>query len=138
MPPPTRRPLTIAQLKTLSESDLLEMGAHTVWHPMLPALSSGAQRTEVAAGKEWLEDLLGKEVVSFAYPHGAYDAETMSLVEEVGLRKRVHHRARGHRRGRESLCAAAFPADDTPIDVFEMRLEQIYDPSATISKPAVL
>ena len=86
----------------------------------------------MAAGKEWLEDLLGEEVVSFAYPHGAYDAETMRLVEEIGLTSGCTTERGATHRGCESLCAAAYSCRRHPIDVFEERLEQICGTSATM------
>jgi peptidoglycan/xylan/chitin deacetylase (PgdA/CDA1 family) len=124
-PPPDRWPLTPAQLERLSNSDLIEIGAHTVWHPMLPALATEAQRIEVSTSKEWLEDLLGEAIVSFAYPHGAYDGEIMNLLKEIGLTSGCITEP-GTITGDTNLFALPrLSVDDTQIDVFEERLEQL-------------
>src|SRR3989344_6003683 len=62
--------------KRLSEDEILaisknhEIGAHTLTHPDLRKLSKEEKMREIKGSKEWLEDMLGKEVVSFCYPSG--------------------------------------------------------------------
>jgi peptidoglycan/xylan/chitin deacetylase (PgdA/CDA1 family) len=79
--------LTNQQLSVLAESDLIEIGSHTVSHPVLSKLSIEEQTIELTESKKYLEELLGREVVSFAYPYGTkydYTAETVALVQECG------------------------------------------------------
>jgi peptidoglycan/xylan/chitin deacetylase (PgdA/CDA1 family) len=74
-----------AELGVLAADGLVEIGAHTVTHPLLPSLPPPAQRTEIARSKELLETILGRRVSSFAYPFGAHDETTVSLVSECGF-----------------------------------------------------
>src|SRR5262249_40238103 len=61
MPPDRVRAMAEAQM---------EIGAHTVTHPILNSASDEQARYEIAESKRQLEALLGQEVVSFAYPNG--------------------------------------------------------------------
>jgi peptidoglycan/xylan/chitin deacetylase (PgdA/CDA1 family) len=67
----------------------VEIGAHTVTHPILTSLDDAEARTEIASGKEQLEDLLGKPVRFFAYPNGKVDkdfnAAHVRMVRESGF-----------------------------------------------------
>jgi peptidoglycan/xylan/chitin deacetylase (PgdA/CDA1 family) len=79
----SHRVLSAADVVALSDGGLVDIGAHTVTHPCLSALAHGEQRAEIQKGKMQLEAVLGRPVTSFAYPHGAYSRETLSLVREA-------------------------------------------------------
>jgi len=83
---PTHRSLTSDEVAQLAASDLIEIGAHTVTHPVLSALPAAAQLTEIRGSKVRLEELTGAPVESFAYPHGMpgdYTAETIEFVRQL-------------------------------------------------------
>jgi len=67
----------------------IEIGAHTVTHPILTSLDDAEAHTEIASGKEQLEDLLGKPVRFFAYPNGKvgkdFNAAHVGMVRESGF-----------------------------------------------------
>lgn len=48
----------------------MQIGAHTISHPILATLDETAARNEVKGSKDWLEHLLGERVGLFAYPNG--------------------------------------------------------------------
>lgn len=60
------------QLRALAKRGF-ELGAHTVSHADLPALPPEAARAEIAGSLDALRELLGRPVMSFAYPYGRYD-----------------------------------------------------------------
>ncbi|WP_295446149.1 polysaccharide deacetylase family protein, partial [uncultured Thiodictyon sp.] len=60
-------------------SGLIELGAHTVSHPLLTDLPHDAARTEMRVSKERLEALGGRPVTHFAYPFGKRDCATPAL-----------------------------------------------------------
>ena len=66
----------------------IEIGAHTVSHPILTSLDDAAARAEIAGCKAELEAILGKPVPLFAYPNGKpgkdYDARHVAMVREAG------------------------------------------------------
>jgi peptidoglycan/xylan/chitin deacetylase (PgdA/CDA1 family) len=77
-----------AQVKALAAAGH-EVGAHTVTHPILPGLADEEARREVVDSKQFLEDLLGMAVTSFAYPKGRMDLRVRSFVHDAGYRQAV-------------------------------------------------
>jgi peptidoglycan/xylan/chitin deacetylase (PgdA/CDA1 family) len=76
------------QLRTLRRLGM-DVGAHTVTHPILARLNPGAAREEIARSKADLENVLGEPVTLFAYPNGVpgndYAAEHAAMVRECGF-----------------------------------------------------
>lgn len=66
----------------------IEIGAHTVNHPILSSISLDEARTEIVESKRLLEEIVGVKVKYFAYPNGRYgqdfDSLHIKLVEEAG------------------------------------------------------
>jgi peptidoglycan/xylan/chitin deacetylase (PgdA/CDA1 family) len=84
---PAHRILSQPELSRLAEGDLVEIGSHTITHPMLSLLPASAQSEEIELSKTRLEEITGRSVTSFAYPYGSrssYNKETMSLVRAAG------------------------------------------------------
>jgi peptidoglycan/xylan/chitin deacetylase (PgdA/CDA1 family) len=82
-----RRSLTGAELVELTASRTVEIGAHSMTHAALPALSVQEQAEEIATSRSSIERMIGRSVSSFAYPFGEYDGTTAKLVREAGLRR---------------------------------------------------
>lgn len=72
------------QIKEMSRSGLVEFGAHSMNHVKLTGLKPGEIRKEVEGSKEALEKLLGKPVISFAYPYGDLNDEVKRITAEAG------------------------------------------------------
>ena len=72
-----------SQLAELCELNV-EIGAHSHTHPQLDTLPPSAIADEILQSKEMLEDALGLEVPSFAYPYGFHCAKTRRLVQALG------------------------------------------------------
>ncbi len=76
------------QVKKLHASGM-EIGAHTVNHPILANIDIEEARTEMKEGKDYLEGLLGEPVRVFAYPNGKperdYRPEHSILARELGF-----------------------------------------------------
>ena len=81
----THRPLTVAELPQIEAGGIIELGAHTVSHPLLSEQSLAVQQEEIKQSKLDLERLLNHPIHSFAYPFGAYRDETVPLVKEAGF-----------------------------------------------------
>ena len=73
-----------SQLPELRELHV-EIGAHSHTHPQLDTLPPSAIADEILQSKELLEDAVGREVPSFAYPYGFHCAKTRRLVEALGF-----------------------------------------------------
>jgi peptidoglycan/xylan/chitin deacetylase (PgdA/CDA1 family) len=72
-----------SQLAELTEQHV-EIGAHTHTHPQLDVLRPAAAAQEIRRCKHLLEEALGHEVPSFAYPHGFHSAAVRRSVREAG------------------------------------------------------
>ena len=79
---PTGLMMTSAQVRALADAGM-QIGAHTVTHPILARLDDGAAALEMQRSKRTLEDLLGRPVRSFAYPNGRPGRDY--LPRDVGL-----------------------------------------------------
>lgn len=90
---PEYRALTQEELARMADGTIIEAGAHTVNHPLLPTLQGPERRREIVDSKEWLEETLGRRVEDFSYPHGGIDAETAGYVHEAGFRSASTTRA---------------------------------------------
>jgi peptidoglycan/xylan/chitin deacetylase (PgdA/CDA1 family) len=82
---PSRRALTGDELIELAAGDLIDVGAHSVTHPVLADLSLPAQQAEIRDSKAHLETILGRPVTSFSYPNGSSSQETLRIVRESGF-----------------------------------------------------
>lgn len=84
--------LTTAQLRRLVEGGI-EIGAHTVSHPILASVSLPEAEAEIAGSKNALEEMLQRAVTQFAYPNGApdkdYTHEHRDMVQRLGFEAAV-------------------------------------------------
>ncbi|WP_153110287.1 polysaccharide deacetylase family protein [Propionivibrio limicola] len=71
----------------------MEIGAHTVHHPILTTLMQEEAETEIDGGREQLQSIIDAPVDVFAYPNGKpgvdYDESHVALVERLGFRGAV-------------------------------------------------
>lgn len=82
------RTVSETEARELAQKPFIEIGAHTITHPVLSALSVDEQKNEIQASKAALERITGKPVAAFAYPYGKrfhYSKATTSLVRECGF-----------------------------------------------------
>jgi len=67
----------------------MEVGAHTVHHPILCRLADDAAEGEMASSRDRLRALLGEDVTLFAYPNGRpdqdYTARHVALARKLGF-----------------------------------------------------
>ena len=80
-----RNLLTLEQIREMQKHGV-EFGSHSLTHPRLTEVSDAHLRREVGDSKHRLEDLLGVEVVSFAYPYGGVDGRVRAAVADAGYR----------------------------------------------------
>lgn len=83
-PRESHRPITLDELRALSESDVVDLGCHTMTHPSLPLQTPQVQQAEIAGGRQACAKLIGRLPTTFAYPFGEYDASIVDLVRSAG------------------------------------------------------
>ncbi len=76
--------LTTAQIQEIA-ADGFEIGAHTMTHPRLTAVTDAQARREMRESKKFLENVIGKPVTSFCYPGGNYLKHHVKMAAEVGF-----------------------------------------------------
>jgi peptidoglycan/xylan/chitin deacetylase (PgdA/CDA1 family) len=103
-PRETRLPMTVAELKALSDNPLFEIGGHTVTHPPLSTLRLPEQKLEIAENRDLLARTLGSQPRCFAYPHGDRSVGTRDIVEALGFRCAVTTDGRHVRQGDDPYC----------------------------------
>jgi len=77
-----------AQIKRL-HNEGMEIGGHTINHPILATLDEEEARAEIVGGKRQLEEIIGAPVTLFAYPNGKpgrdYGVRDVELVRKAGF-----------------------------------------------------
>jgi peptidoglycan/xylan/chitin deacetylase (PgdA/CDA1 family) len=81
----TPRAMKEEELLRLVDGGLIELGAHTSYHPMLPQLSFERQKEEIQSSKRHLESLLSEKIAGFSYPNGRATVHAKALVREMGF-----------------------------------------------------
>lgn len=75
--------MSSTQLKEISDYGI-DIGSHTNHHVYLDTLSYDEQLKEMKDSKEKLEKVLGKKVISIAYPYGNYNEDTKKAATASG------------------------------------------------------
>lgn len=76
--------LSLAQLKQMKATGLVDFGSHTVHHLDLNALTTAQQRTEIINSKSWLDQHLHQTTTLLCYPAGRANAATHKLAKQAG------------------------------------------------------
>jgi peptidoglycan/xylan/chitin deacetylase (PgdA/CDA1 family) len=73
------------ELCQLARNPLVTIGAHTASHAALVTLEAVEARAEMVENKAFLEQLLDRDVMHFAFPYGAYGEREVALARETGF-----------------------------------------------------
>lgn len=111
--------MSSAQVRALADAGM-EVGAHTVMHPILASIDAASARREIADGRARLAQITGRPVRLFAYPNGRpvqdYRQEHAVLVRELGFEAAVSTAWGSARAGADSFQLPRFtPWDRTPL-----------------------
>lgn len=83
-----RKMMTLDEIAALAKKGV-DIGAHTVDHPILTSLEVHEQRQQILDSKKQLEQLLKQSLSGFAYPNGLpdrdYDSSTIEIVKAAGF-----------------------------------------------------
>jgi peptidoglycan/xylan/chitin deacetylase (PgdA/CDA1 family) len=125
------RPLTLAELRELAALPGVGIGAHTMTHPRLSALSAEDQRRELTRSKARLEELTGRRVDLLAYPFGKpgdLAPETPRLAEAAGYRAAFLSQAGRIVPSSPRFLLPRLSVHDWPAAELVRRLEECLDP----------
>jgi peptidoglycan/xylan/chitin deacetylase (PgdA/CDA1 family) len=77
------QPCSWSQLREMADSGLMEIGSHTVTHPILSSISDDESWQELTRSKTQIEEGTGRPVNSFCYPNGMPGDYRPSQVQQV-------------------------------------------------------
>jgi len=77
------------EVRELLDSGLIEIGAHTLTHANLNALSEEKSKNEICASKEQIEACFQTACHSFAYPFGLYGPKDEKIVADCNYTNAV-------------------------------------------------
>lgn len=105
---PQKLMMDVGDLRRLYQAGM-EIGAHTVNHPILARLDAVTARAEIAASKRHLEEILGRAITLFAYPNGRpgqdYLSDHVAMARDIGF---------------EGAVSTAWGAADADTDPFQL------------------
>ena len=82
--------ISLEKINELSKENLLELGAHTVNHPILLNETNERSELEIKNSIENLSNFLNKQIISFAYPNGIkkldYDNREINILKKNGIK----------------------------------------------------
>lgn len=124
--PPSDLMMTSEQVRALRRAGM-QIGAHTVSHPILATLDAERAGDEIGRSRDVLETLLGEKVGLFAYPNGRPGTDYLpevhpGLVRELGFEAAVSTRWAAARRGEDVFQIPRFTPWDQGRLKFGLRL----------------
>lgn len=106
------------EARQLGASAVIEVGGHTVNHPVLSRLTDEQQRVEIEGGRRAIEGLLGEGApaqTAFAYPYGRrwdFDRDSPGAARAAGYRYAVTTHAGVNRRDADPYRLRRWPIHD--------------------------
>ncbi|MDM4764884.1 polysaccharide deacetylase family protein [Pelomonas sp. SE-A7] len=104
----------------------MQIGAHTLSHPILAKLDEPAAEAEILGSKQRLEELLGERVGLFAYPNGKpgedYSPANVELTRRLGFDAAVSTAWGASRQGDDLMQIYRFTPWDRSLSRFGWRM----------------
>lgn len=119
--------LNVEQLHRLDSSSYITIGAHTVNHLSLGALSKENQEREIVSSIEYLQSALKKKINFFSYPFGSgldYNTVTLEICRSCGIQKAATTQASVWRGDMDPLKLPRFSIKDGNLIKFKADIEQ--------------
>ena len=116
-PLPANLMMTSQEVKAMRHAGM-QIGAHTITHPILGGLGDAQARDEIQGSKRFLEQLLGERVGLFAYPNGKpaedYTPQSVNIVRSLDF---------------DAAVSTAWGTTGAGDDLFQMRRFTPWDQS---------
>lgn len=135
------RPLSWQQVEELLQEGM-EIGSHTYSHPNLARLDPPNLQLELRRPKERLEERLGSEIMTMAYPFGKpgrhVNELVMEMVEEAGYEKAAAILFRGVRESDSRFVLPRFFATRNSLKTLKAKVEGDWDLMGRVQEKAPL
>jgi peptidoglycan/xylan/chitin deacetylase (PgdA/CDA1 family) len=124
------RALSWKQLVEMRQAGM-EIGSHTITHPNLAELGPGAVRVELRDSRRVLEDHLGEEIESVAYPFGIpgrhFTGQTIMEARDAGYRTGTSILYRDLRRHDHALNIPRIAVKNNTLQLLRAKIEGSLD-----------
>ena len=135
------QPLTWAQVGEIVQAGM-EIGAHTYGHPNLAGLNDPELVHEVADSKRIIEDRIGGEIRTMAYPFGRpkvhVTTRVIEAVQDAGYDLAATTATRGLKRSEDPLSIPRFFATHDSVEVLREKVLGFWDLIGTVRERAPL
>lgn len=118
---PLLGPEEIASMPSIS------YGSHALNHRHLTRLSESEAREEIGSSRKKLQDLIGREILTFCYPYGDYNASIARIVQEAGYSCACTTRRGNRHRPDKLFVLKRIPITEITLNRFQYRLTSLYD-----------
>lgn len=82
-PPPRFAPCSWHELREMADSGLIDIGSHTVTHPILSSISDEESWVELSNSRAQISAGIGRDVNCFCYPNGKVQDYRSSQVKQI-------------------------------------------------------
>ncbi|SFP59555.1 Peptidoglycan/xylan/chitin deacetylase, PgdA/CDA1 family [Nitrosomonas cryotolerans] len=128
--------MSSSQIRALHSAGM-EIGGHTMNHPILARIKNNMARSEIAEGKERLEGIIRAPVKFFAYPNGKpgqdYQLDHVNIVKELGFSAAVSTAWGVAKRGDDQYQLPRFTPWDRKQHYFLLRMARnMFKPVKTV------
>jgi peptidoglycan/xylan/chitin deacetylase (PgdA/CDA1 family) len=123
----THRVMDLDGLRRMAASELVTLGAHTVWHQPLSSLPAEKQRAEIDRSRAMLQDWTDRPIRTFSYPfgnHDDYSAHSVALCRELGFSRVAANHPAVVREATDPMQIPRFLVRDWPADELLRRLRR--------------
>ena len=116
------RPMDIGEIQELASQSLISIGAHSVNHLPLDEKPATIQESEILESRQALEQMLKQPVTSFAYPHGKFNDETVSILKSNRFHCACTTRESGVERSSDPMLLPRYTVRDWTKEQFREKL----------------
>jgi len=125
-PPKKPRNMSVDQLMEINESELVNIGAHTLNHPILMNETDSNLHKEIVQSIDQLSKLLGNNVRSFAYPNGFWGLDfhkrEMEVLSKTDIRLAFSTELRNISRSDNLYAIPRFSVNQNNYKTFKVKL----------------
>lgn len=78
--------MSVKQLMEVKSTGLVDIGAHTLNHPILTNETDEIASYEIGRSIDWLKDILKCDIRYFVYPNGNYSDREINILKKKGIK----------------------------------------------------
>jgi peptidoglycan/xylan/chitin deacetylase (PgdA/CDA1 family) len=123
----SHRVMDVDEVVRMGASEVVTLGAHTVWHQPLASLAVEAQRDEIGRSRAMLQEWTGRPIDVFSYPFGNHDdytPQSVALCRDFGFTRVAANFPAVVRERTDPMQVPRFLVRDWPADELLRRLRR--------------